>query len=117
MNERLKQARKALGLSQAEVAKQLDVSQPAYSMIENGTNPLQEKYLKLFCLSFNVNEDWLRTGEGVMQLENGEVKEFEKLVKDLLPENKQSVLNIIRELITVQSNTETAMLDRQEEGE
>ena len=36
LGERLKQAREAAGMSQAEVARELGLSQPAYSYIENG---------------------------------------------------------------------------------
>ena len=34
------------------------------TMIENGNNPLADRHIKAICAIFNVNETWLRTGEG-----------------------------------------------------
>ena len=62
--ERLRELRKTLKLNQTNFAKQLGMTQTAYSMIENGNNPLSDRHIKVICSSFNVNENWLRTGEG-----------------------------------------------------
>jgi hypothetical protein len=36
------------------------------SQIEVGRTALMEKNIKLICATFNVNEQWLRTGNGEM---------------------------------------------------
>ena len=40
MSERLKELRKSLKMNQTNFAKQIGITQTAYSMIENGINPL-----------------------------------------------------------------------------
>ncbi len=59
MIQRLKEIRKVLGYNQTDFAKHLGITQTAYSMIENGNRPLADKYIKVICSSFNVNESWL----------------------------------------------------------
>ena len=64
MLQRLKLLRKTLGYTQSEFAKYLGITQTAYSMIENGIRPLSDKYVRVICITFNVSEHYLLTGEG-----------------------------------------------------
>ena len=66
MNERIKELRKALGLSGEKFGDPLGVTKTAVSLIESGKNNLTDQMIKLICLAYNVNEHWLRTGEGDM---------------------------------------------------
>ena len=66
MNERIKQLRKALGLSGNDFGASLGVTRTAISLIETGKNNLTEQMIKSICREFKVNEDWLRNGEGDM---------------------------------------------------
>lgn len=66
MNERIKELRKALGLSGEKFGEPLGVTRTAVSLIETGKNAVTEQMIKLLCLTYNVNEDWLRTGNGEM---------------------------------------------------
>ena len=66
MNKRLKALRKALGLNQSEFAEKIGVAQNTVSQIENSSIGLNERNAKIICLTFDVNEHWLRTGEGEM---------------------------------------------------
>lgn len=66
MNERVKELRKALGLTMEKFGDRLGVHKTAIQKIENGTNNLTDQMLKLICREFSVNEDWLRTGSGEM---------------------------------------------------
>lgn len=66
MNERVKELRKALGLSGEKFGEPLGVQRNSISQIETGKNNLTDQMIKLICLTYNVNEDWLRTGQGSM---------------------------------------------------
>lgn len=66
MNERLKQLREELGLSGAKFGEKIGIGRNAISRIETGKNSLTEQNIKSICREFNVNEDWLRNGEGEM---------------------------------------------------
>ena len=66
MNSRIKQVRLALNLSQDEFGRRLGVTRGAITNIEfNKTEPKQ-LFVELLCREFDVNEAWLRTGEGEM---------------------------------------------------
>lgn len=64
MNERFKQVRKALGLTQSEFGKRLGISNTAISKIEKGENKVSESNIISICREFGVNEEWLRDGSG-----------------------------------------------------
>lgn len=66
MNERVKELRQVLELSGEKFGDAIGVKRSAISDIETGRNNLSEQMIKSICLAYNVNEDWLRTGEGSM---------------------------------------------------
>jgi transcriptional regulator with XRE-family HTH domain len=88
ITERLITIRKALGLKQGVFAQTLGIPQTTLSTIEHGKSPLQERYIKLICLTFGVSEQWLRTGDGEIfdeasPLEGKLLEVFRKLPNDL----------------------------------
>lgn len=99
---RLKEIRKTLGLNQTDFAKHLGITQTAYSMIENGNRPLADKYVKVICSVFNVNENWFCTGEGEMFLSSPYEKEFIEIFEHLTPETQQYLFLMAKELLHTQ---------------
>ncbi len=69
INERVKQVRKALNLTQIEFGERVGISQGHLTSIENGKRVCTEKTIIVLCATFGINEDWLRTGEGTMFVE------------------------------------------------
>ncbi|MGY3666835.1 MAG: helix-turn-helix domain-containing protein [Roseburia sp. 1XD42-69] len=102
MIERLRELRKTLKLNQTNFAKQLGMTQTAYSMIENGNNPLSDRHIKVICSSFNVNENWLRTGEGDRFFSSPYEKEFTEIFSNLAPATQQYLLLMAKELLNTQ---------------
>lgn len=72
MRERLKLLRKALGLNQSEFALKIHVAQTTYSQFESGARTIKDIHIAQICTAFNVNENWLRTGQGEMFLSHGQ---------------------------------------------
>lgn len=66
MNTRIRELIKALGLKQAEFAQRLGVSRPFVSELCSGSKNPSDRTIQDICREFNVNEHWLRTGEGEM---------------------------------------------------
>lgn len=64
MNERIKLIRKKAGLSQETFGERIKVTRGSISKIESGINNPSDQTIKLICSEFDVNEDWLRTGNG-----------------------------------------------------
>ncbi|MGN1369536.1 MAG: helix-turn-helix transcriptional regulator [Aristaeellaceae bacterium] len=65
MKDRIKQIRKDLGLTQAEFGEALGTSRIAVTTYETGRVVPDKSVQLLICEKFNVNEDWLETGEGL----------------------------------------------------
>lgn len=66
MNNRIKELRKTIGLSQKDFGEKIGISDPAVSKIEKGTNIPSEQTIKSICREFNVNYAWLMEGIGDM---------------------------------------------------
>lgn len=83
MNERIKQIRTELDLSTREFASKLGMSNGAISLLETGKRNPTSQFITSMCREFNVNEDWLRTGEGEMFIKLTREEEIAKLVVSL----------------------------------
>lgn len=66
MKERIKQLRKELGLNQTLFAAKINRSQNTIANYEIGNLNIPDRTITDICREFNVNEQWLRTGEGLM---------------------------------------------------
>lgn len=64
LKERLKKIRKALDLTQQEMADRIGIKRNSYANYEIGRNTPIDAIILSICREFNVNEDWLRTGAG-----------------------------------------------------
>lgn len=66
MKNRIKALRKNLGLTQEKFAERLNIKRNTLANYEIGRNEPIDAVVSLICREFNVNEDWLRTGQGDM---------------------------------------------------
>lgn len=83
MNERVREARNALGLSQTEFGARIGVSIDVIKNIENNrTNP-SNLLLNHMCEIHHVNREWLETGEGEMFAPTAEQAETAKLIESI----------------------------------
>lgn len=64
MNTRIRELRKALNLTQQELADSLNIKRGAVANYEIGRNAPIDAVISLICTKYNVNEDWLRNGTG-----------------------------------------------------
>ncbi len=64
MGERVKLIRKALGMTQEQLAQRLGVGKTALSMIETGKARLSSRNRNILIQDLNVNPTWLETGKG-----------------------------------------------------
>ncbi len=99
---RLKELRRILSLNQTDFAKQLGITQTAYSMIESGARPFSDKHVKHICSVFGVNEKWLRTGEGETFLQSPYEKDFMQIFELLTPETQEYLYNMAKGLLETQ---------------
>jgi transcriptional regulator with XRE-family HTH domain len=117
MKGRLKTIRNTLKLDQSEFAAKLGMKQTGYSRIETGANALTEQNIRLICLTFGVNENWLRTGTGDMFItkdlaETPEEKELLGIFRRLSVEMREFFLDMGRKLTkTGSKQAETSISD------
>ncbi|CAM2078616.1 MAG: HTH cro/C1-type domain-containing protein [uncultured Clostridium sp.] len=107
INERIKQLRKELGLSQAKFAKEISISNGYIASIELGHRAVNERIIKLICSTFNVREEWLKHGFGnIFENEQNHTTELAiNTFKELTPEFQEYVLKQIKELLKLQNKS------------
>jgi transcriptional regulator with XRE-family HTH domain len=66
IGSRIRELRKTLKLNQSEFASRIGSVQNTITGYETGRREPSNQVIALICREFNVNEDWLRTGEGEM---------------------------------------------------
>lgn len=67
MNERIKEVRKSLGLTQNEFGEKLGVRGNTITNYESNSRKPSNAIISAICREFQINETWLRTGEGEMK--------------------------------------------------
>ena len=72
MQNRIKELRKALNLNQTEFGEKIGAKQATVAGWEVGRREPSPLVIGSICREFNVNENWLRTGQGEMFVEISE---------------------------------------------
>jgi transcriptional regulator with XRE-family HTH domain len=93
------------GIKQAEFAEKIGISRPQVAGLENGHARISERNIKAVCKAYNINENWLRTGEGAMYdtpsspLEplNDDEKRLVSMFRRLTAASRRMVLEIVRQ--------------------
>ena len=93
MKDRIKKIRKELDLTQQEFADRIGIKRNSVAKYETGENSPSTASISLMCTKFNINEDWLRNGNGEMFLPQDRQTEIAKLTKQLLNEEPDSFKN------------------------
>ncbi len=114
MNERLKSIRKSLSMTQKDFGAELGVSRDTYASYESGRVIPNNTFIQLMCSKFNVNEEWLRTGDGEMFIKtkrttldeltasynlNDKEKAIIQAFLDLSPHGRAGVLEYVDKLV------------------
>lgn len=66
IHARIKQIRTTVGLSQVKFAERIAISSSYLAEIELNNKVASERIIRLLVSEFNVDDCWLRTGEGEM---------------------------------------------------
>lgn len=122
MNERIKEIRKKEGLSQQKFADKLGIARGNIAAYEVGKNAPSDAVISLICSKFNVNEEWLRSGNGEMfkevpnklsfylgQIEGGNdefIKDLIEVYMELDPDSKQALRTISERMAEKRKNRE-----------
>lgn len=103
MNERIFVLRKSLNLTQREFAEAIGLQPSSISDIERGQAPITERTIIAICSKFNVNEEWIKTGNGNMFLVyDKKHDEFFNIFKDLNPTLQDFLITTAKNLLDIQ---------------
>ena len=111
MENRIKQLRKAKNLTQTEFGGKIGVKGNTITGYENGLRTPSDAVIMAICREFNVNETWLRTGEGDMFKPVNRDQEIADFMADILkgePDFRTKLISVMARL----SADEWAMLER-----
>lgn len=107
--ERIREVRKALGLTLEKFGEKIGMKKNSVSQLENGKNSVTEQVVKAICREYNVDYMWLTTGDGEMFI--GTDDDFIERIDRIMAgedEVRKSLFKFMLEL----SDEDIAALDR-----
>ena len=99
MNERIRLLRKELGLNQSDFGNKIGVKQGTVAGYESVERTPLDAVVSSICREFDVNEEWLRTGEGEMFEQMTEQQKLLKYTGMLLKDKDSAIVNAIQSFI------------------
>lgn len=90
MKDRFKELRKELNVTQQEFADKLKISRNFVAQIEMGSKIPSDRTIDDVCREFNVNEEWLRTGNGDMFVPGIKDKQISAMLADVMKSGEDS---------------------------
>lgn len=117
IGQRLKEFRKSQKLTQKEFCNRVGIKTTTYAEYEIDRNTPSDAVIKLICKTFNLSEDWVRTGAGEMYLsrtreeeiafhcasllrsDDAEGKALLTFVLEMSPEERRLVIDFARRLV------------------
>ena len=108
MNERLKDLRKTLNLSQDAFGERIGMSGGAISLLEKGKRNITEQVVKSICREYSVDYMWLTTGDGEMFMESDD--DFMEKIDRIMAGENDARKNMIKTLLNA-SDADIEALD------
>lgn len=91
IGERIKQLRQSQKRTQQSIADALNLKRQTIAAYEIGTITPSDRTISDICREFNVNEQWLRTGEGEMLRRQARSDELAAFISDLMQSEPDSI--------------------------
>ncbi|WP_051800289.1 helix-turn-helix domain-containing protein [Lysinibacillus sphaericus] len=82
IGDRIKVLRNELGLSMAAFGEKIKMTNSNISKMEKDLRVVTDRTIAIICTEFNVNEEWLRTGDGDMFVEETFDEEFANIIAE-----------------------------------
>lgn len=105
MNKRILEIRKMSGKTQQEFATAIGLTKNFVSLMETGNRVPSDRTISDICREFDINETWLRTGEGEMKQPVSRDTEIALFMGDVM---KGENADFRRRLISVLSKLDTS---------
>ena len=112
MNERIKKLRKSLDLTQAKFGEKIGSTQNNIANYETGRRIPSAAAINNICKTFNVNDDWLRTGNGEMFIEMSRDEEIAAFVGKTLSTESDTFKKRFISMLSRLSESDWEVLER-----
>lgn len=112
INERIKELRKHLDMSQTEFGECLHVSRGVINNIELCIVEPKPLFIDNVCVTFHVNREWLTTGEGEMFRERTRSEKVAAFVGEALADKPESFRRAFIEVVADFGPEEWTALER-----
>lgn len=110
MNARISDIRKRSGLSQQEFADKIGLTKNYVSLLETGGRIPSDRTISDICREFNVNEQWIRTGQGNMFLPKTRAQEIGEIVRNAATRDPEESVKFFTELLGDMTDAEIAIM-------
>jgi len=119
VNQRIKEARKALKMTQIDFAKAMCISNGYLADIENDSRKANDRIVKLASMIFGINENWLKNGDGEMFYKSSDEKitRLVSIFNELPADFQDFVLLHIERLLKLRENQENPPPPREKNHE
>ena len=107
--ERIREVRKALGLTLEKFGEKIGMKKNSVSQLENGKNSVTEQVVKAICREYNVDYMWLTTGEGEMFIDTDD--DFIERIDRIMAGEDEARKNLFKFMLEL-SDDDIAALDR-----
>lgn len=110
LSERIKEIRKAEKLTQTKFGDKLSVSRDVISSFESGRVEPKPIFLNYLCEIFNINKDWLLTGEGEMYKQLSAEEEFAFLIVHIAASDNPKLKDLINILSQIDNEQDLDLI-------
>lgn len=107
--ERIREVRKALGLTLEKFGEKIGMKKNSVSQLENGKNSVTEQVVKAICREYNVDYMWLTTGDGEMFIDTDD--DFIERIDRIMAGEDEARKSLFKSMLEL-SDDDIAALDR-----
>lgn len=112
MNTRIKIVRQKSKLNQSEFGSRIGVTQSAVAAYESGNRVPLNTVISSICRTFNINEKWLRDGEGEMFAQISKENKLMQWAGEVLSEENDSFRHRLISALSVLDDRDLKDLER-----
>ena len=109
MEERIKELRCELGLSQEDFGKRLGVTRGVIANIELRRAAVKPLLIEHICEVFGISEDWLVTGDGEMFAPMSKDEEFHQVLTDIEFSEDEFIKDLLYTYWNLEDNEKAAI--------
>lgn len=97
-------------MSRAKFGEPIGMTDSEIKNVETGATQLKENKIPLICNAYNVNEQWLRTGQGNMFLPKTRAQEIDEIVRNAATRDPEESVKFFTELLGDMTDAEIAIM-------